>query len=36
MIDDLFNAQEFFTYMKMSRLPVKGCKIEAYARRSGP
>jgi hypothetical protein len=28
-------AQEFFTYMEMSPLPVKGCKILAYARRSG-
>jgi hypothetical protein len=29
-------AEEFFTYMEMSPLPVKGCKIEADARRSGP
>jgi hypothetical protein len=28
--------QEFFTYMETSPLPVKGCKIKAYARRSGP
>jgi hypothetical protein len=29
-------AKEFFTYMEMSPLPVKGCKILAFARRSGP
>jgi hypothetical protein len=29
-------AQELFTYMETSPLPVKGCKIYAYARRSGP
>jgi hypothetical protein len=31
-------VQEFFTYTEMSplHLLVKGCKIEAYARRSGP
>jgi hypothetical protein len=29
-------AQEFFTYMETSSLPVKGCKVWAYARRSGP
>jgi hypothetical protein len=29
-------AQEFFTCMETSPLPVKGCKIWAYARRSGP
>jgi hypothetical protein len=40
LIDWLFTvlrpAQEFFTYMETSPLPVKGCKILAYARRSGP
>jgi hypothetical protein len=39
LIDWLFTvirpAQEFFTYMETSLLPVKGCKILAYARRSG-
>jgi hypothetical protein len=29
-------AQEYFTHMETSPLPVKGCKIYAYARRSGP
>jgi hypothetical protein len=29
-------AQELFTYMETSPLPVKGCKIQAYAGRSGP
>jgi hypothetical protein len=29
-------AQEFFIYMETSPLPVKGCKILAYARRSRP
>jgi hypothetical protein len=29
-------AQECFTYMEMSPLLVKGCKISAYARCSGP
>jgi hypothetical protein len=29
-------AQEYFTYMETSPLPVKGCKIQAYGRRSGP
>jgi hypothetical protein len=32
----LLSAQEFFTCMKTSPLPVKGCKIKVYARRSGP
>ena len=40
LIDWLFRvlrpAQEYFTYMETSPLPVKGYKIEAYARRSGP
>jgi hypothetical protein len=40
LIDWLFTvlrpAQEYFTYMETSPLPVKGCKISAYARRSGP
>jgi hypothetical protein len=40
LIDWLFTvlrpAQEFFSYMETSPLPVKGCKIYAYARRSGP
>jgi hypothetical protein len=40
LIDWLFTvlrpAQEFFTYMETSPLPVKGCRILAYARRSGP
>jgi hypothetical protein len=40
LIDWIFTvlrpAQEFFTYMETSPLPVKGCKILAYARRSGP
>jgi hypothetical protein len=40
LIDWLFTvlrpAQEFFTYMETLPLPVKGCKIWAYARRSGP
>jgi hypothetical protein len=27
-------AQEFFTNMEMSPLPLKGCKIQAYARRN--
>jgi hypothetical protein len=29
-------AQEFFTYMETSPSPVKGCKIQTYAWRSGP
>jgi hypothetical protein len=29
-------AQEFFTYMETSPLPVKGYKIQAFPRRSGP
>jgi hypothetical protein len=29
-------AQKFFTFMETSPLPVKGCKILSYARRSGP
>jgi hypothetical protein len=29
-------AQEYFTSMETSPLPVKGCKIWSYARRSGP
>jgi hypothetical protein len=29
-------AQEYFTYIETSPLPVKGCKILAYTRRSGP
>jgi hypothetical protein len=40
LIDWLFtvlrSAQEYFTYMETSPMPVKGCKIWAYARRSGP
>jgi hypothetical protein len=40
LIDWLFTvlhpAQEFFTYMETSSLLVKGCKMLAYARRSGP
>jgi hypothetical protein len=40
LIDWLFMVlrppQEYFTYMEMSPLPVKGYKIWAYARRSGP
>jgi hypothetical protein len=40
LIDWLFTvlrpAQEFFTQMEMSPLPVKGWKSYAYARRSGP
>jgi hypothetical protein len=28
-------AQEYFTYMETSSMPVKGCKIQAFARRSG-
>jgi hypothetical protein len=40
LIDWLFTvlrpAQEFFTYMETSPMPVKGCKIWAYAPRSGP
>jgi hypothetical protein len=40
LIDWLFtvlrSAQEYFTYIETSPLPVKGCKILAYARRSGP
>jgi hypothetical protein len=40
LIDWLFTvlhpAQEYFTYMETSPLPVKGCKISAYARHSGP
>jgi hypothetical protein len=31
LIMDLRPAQEFFTYMEMSSLLVKGCKISAYA-----
>ena len=34
--DHLRPAQEFFTYVETSPLPVKGCKIWAYVRRSGP
>ena len=29
-------AQEYLTYMETSQLPVKGCKMLAYARRSEP
>jgi hypothetical protein len=29
-------AEEFFTHIETSPLPVKGCKIYAYAWRSGP
>jgi hypothetical protein len=29
----LHPTQEYFTYMETSSLPVKGCKILAYARR---
>jgi hypothetical protein len=29
-------TQEYFTYMEMSPLPLKGCKISAYARHSRP
>jgi hypothetical protein len=36
LLADLHPAQEFFTYMEASLLPVKACKIYAYARRSGP
>jgi hypothetical protein len=40
LIDWLFTVlrptQEFFTYIETSPLPVKGLKIWAYARRSGP
>jgi hypothetical protein len=40
MIVDLFiilrPVQEYFTHMEMLPLPVKGCKIQAYARRSEP
>jgi hypothetical protein len=40
LIDWLFTVlrptQEIFTCMKTSPLPVKRCKIEAYAWRSGP
>jgi hypothetical protein len=40
LIDWLFTvlrpAQDFFTYMETLPLPVKGCKIWAYARRSRP
>jgi hypothetical protein len=32
----LHPTQEYFTYMETSPLPVKGCKISAYARRSEP
>jgi hypothetical protein len=39
LIDLLFTvlrpAQEYFTYMETPPLPVKGCRIWAYARRSG-
>jgi hypothetical protein len=39
-IDWLFSilspTQEFFIYMEMSPLPVKDCKIYAYARCIGP
>jgi hypothetical protein len=40
LVDWLFTVlrpvQEFLTYMETSPLPVKMCKIYAYARRSGP
>jgi hypothetical protein len=29
-------AQEYFTYLETSPLQVKGCKILAFARHSGP
>jgi hypothetical protein len=29
-------VQEFFTFIETSSLQVKGCKIKAYAWRSGP
>jgi hypothetical protein len=32
----LRHALEFFTYVETSTLPVKGCKILAYAQCSGP
>jgi hypothetical protein len=39
LIDYLYcftSAQEFFAYMETSPIVVKGCKIYANARRSGP